>query len=336
MGNKNNKEITELSYHQVGSTWIIDSTYLFLIFPVAIIGTLLNILCLYIISQKIDKNKHNITHYGFLKVYFLNSIFVCSIGFYAFSYSPRFIGIMIDYFSKFFRCYLTSFLAVTIDYHCNVINIIILFGRLSIFIKKLKVFKNLNPLVITILTFFLCTSINLPSLFRYQINNDFDPRTSSNRTNQTICMPWFLHSNYITLSFTLFFRDLVTLAFELVGTIISCMYFRKFYINKKKVLFESSVHPKSDFNEKKLSNKEDERHLILFTFILTTISLACHVSLCLTWVFLIKYSDHRLVGDYSVAFVCCLLMVKYSANFFILYYFDKNFKKGLHLLIKKN
>jgi hypothetical protein len=105
---------------------------------------------------------------------------------YAFSYSPRFVGIMINFFSKFYRCYLTSFLAVTIDYHSNIINIIILFDRLSIFIKKLKVFKNLNPLIISILTLLLCTSINLPSLFRYQINLDLDLSNSSNRTNQTM------------------------------------------------------------------------------------------------------------------------------------------------------
>lgn len=84
-----------------GSTWIIDSFYLFIICPVSLIGFLLNVLSLYIIS--IINIKNSILN-TYLKIYCVNSSFVCFLAITSFyAYSPRYIGLHFNYFARVYK-----------------------------------------------------------------------------------------------------------------------------------------------------------------------------------------------------------------------------------------
>lgn len=93
----NNLQLNENFYIKYGSTWTIDSIYLFIISPIGFIGFILNILSLIVIFKIND----NSALYKYLKVYCLISIVICFLAIFTFYvYSPRYIGLYLDAFAR--------------------------------------------------------------------------------------------------------------------------------------------------------------------------------------------------------------------------------------------
>jgi hypothetical protein len=87
---QNLNDLSESFYIRIGSTWILDSIYLYVISPLSFMAIILNALSLFIINKIKIKNA-TINFYEYLKVDLINGIILCLIGTCSFiGYSPRY------------------------------------------------------------------------------------------------------------------------------------------------------------------------------------------------------------------------------------------------------
>jgi hypothetical protein len=334
--NKTDEEKLEILLYKLGSTWILDSIYLFLIVPLSIIGFLLNIIS-FILINKIVKNKSNQILFEYMRICSLNGVLACFIGFFGFLYAPRYNGIKLDLFSRFFRCIIVNFVLPTIYFFENILNIIILHDRLSIFIKRIVLFKKRSPWIESVIVLIFCTIINSPILFRLNLysNEELFESNILYDKNLSLCKLSLIPRNSPIIPAMVIIRDIGSLIIELILSIFSLIYFKKFINTKKKI--KSQVQPSMVFvndNENEQENKTNH-NLTLFTLILSAMSIICHFAVFMATVlstFSSKYKTYRWIMIANL-----FVLIKYTSNFFILYFFNKTFKSYLfqYLKVKK-
>ena len=100
--NQTKFELTNEFLINYGSTWPIDSIYMFLVAPIGLIGFVLNGLSTQVI-KKIKTEKTVL--YKYLEIYCLNSGNICfSAMFSIYSYAPRFVGFKYGMLNRILKC----------------------------------------------------------------------------------------------------------------------------------------------------------------------------------------------------------------------------------------
>ena len=153
----------DLLYERIGSTWVLDSVYLFAIAPISFMGTILNLFSFYILLRiKIDQTML----YKYLAFYSLNGSLICFfISFTLTCYSPRYYPFYFSYFSRFNRAFLAPLVSTVIYFMCNILDILIALERLAIFVKKFKPIDKLNPYLVCFIITLIALIINFPLFF---------------------------------------------------------------------------------------------------------------------------------------------------------------------------
>ena len=130
-------ELSESFLLSLGSTWFLDSFWLFINMPLAIIGCIFNTLSSYILSQILNKNQFL---YKLLIFYCFNSSLILLSGASTtYNYSIRYIGLRVDLLANIIQCVFTSYLTTTHILICNILDIVLSMQRF--FLLKLR---NLN------------------------------------------------------------------------------------------------------------------------------------------------------------------------------------------------
>jgi len=128
-GNNNQTElIKSIFYMIVGSTWTLDSLYLFLVTPMGLLGLMLNAVSFGIF---ISKQFRSHTLFKYLQVYTFNSMILSATLSCSFLISPRYLfDLSTSLSARIFKCYLVpsgiiSFLSCVSPFtlKSNVINI---------------------------------------------------------------------------------------------------------------------------------------------------------------------------------------------------------------------
>ena len=337
---------TELILSRIGSTWFYDSFYLFILTPLSFAGVILNTINVICLTKIIRNNKAAIKLFILLRIYCLNAISINFIGIFLFFYSPKYTGVFTDYFTRVYRCIISNYVILTLYFYGNILDIIILHDRLIIFIPKIDVCKQIGPRLKCLIAFLLCIMIELPSLSRYTIKSDEELFSNQNLTNRHIsgfyCKKWLDFKSLVVL---MIIKDILTLFIQLIQTLLSLFYFRKFKNNKKSIIsvncnsnsrsststssskFKSSnsIQPNNhNKKSKKLSSSKtaDETNLTFSTLFLTFLSVACHLAVNITVFVSIDQFD------LSLFFISVsLITFKNFSNFIIFYFSNKTFKK---------
>ena len=329
----NNSKISIINdnfYVRMGSTWILDSIYLFFIMPLGLIGLVLNTFSLYVIL----KININIPIYRYLKIYCLNSSLICFLAIFSFygNFTIRFTGIKTDLFARIYRCFIVNYVATSLYFYGNMLDIVIVIDRLSIFVNFFKKLSKINPLNISIFLAIICFTINLPTFFRFRLKSDeeilYDFTESSINSSYLafgICGSWYLHDNIIIVGLNIIGRDLLTLFLEIIFSILSVIYFIRFKESRKSIKIQS-------VKDKKMTDKADDNRLSAMTRFLLIISLITHIAACIAFFFF--FTLERLTLHYFIMIANLSIVIKHSINFFIFYHFNKNFKSIFSKLFK--
>ena len=322
-----------------GSTLEIDGIFLFAVSPTAMIGLLLNILSI-IVIYKIKTKKSSVI-FKYLKIYCINSILVCllaSPSFYV--YSPRFVGLKIDEWARFYKCYGGSYIAPTFYLFGNFLDIIISTDRLSIFMPKFKYFLYFNPYINCIILFFTCCIINVPTALRIYLKNDNeinDDLLSSitNSTSFSMCGAGLFSKNIIMVGLNIFLRDIVTLILEITLSILVIIKHKRFQSLKSKLKNRNNnIQNKSiKFNGNSARNSSQETKLARMTVSLSLISIMTHITIFITFICFLFPVDSVVVG-YLILLGIYSITIKHALNFVIFYKFNSNFRKILMRLLK--
>ena len=330
LNNSSIQIIDDNFYVQMGSTWILDSIYLIVIIPLGVIGLISNIFNFYVIFRI----NVNISTYKYLKVYCLNSSLIGFISIFTLygNFTIRFTGIKTDLFARIYRCFIVNYVATSLYFYGNMLDIVIVIDRLSIFVNFFKKLSKINPLNISIFLAIICFTINLPTFFRFRLKSDeeilYDFTESSINSSYLafgICGSWYLHDNIIIVGLNIIGRDLLTLCLEIIFSILSVIYFIRFKESRKSIKIQS-------VKDKKMTDKADDNRLSAMTRFLLIISLITHIAACIAFFFF--FTLERLTLHYFIMIANLSIVIKHSINFFIFYHFNKNFKSIFSKLFK--
>ena len=337
-----NGDFDERFYLVIGSNWTYDSIYLFLISPWSFVNFWLNIISLFILFR-IKENSKSAKLYTYLKVYIADCAFMSFLGSFIFcTYSPRYFSFALGFVGRVLRCQIYNSLTTFLYFYSNVLDIFITFERLSqLSLYSASFFNRTPPLILCLTGFFGCLIFNAPSFLWNFVQSDEEfygkARDLANLDKFSYCGKTdFIKSNLggILTLLMIIVRDLITLILEIIFDILSIYYYVNFMKKKRQISMsnnqnhnQNNDHNSNNQNVHKLS--WSDMNLFAMTITLSTISLASHLMTASTTFFLTFFRTNY--ESTSLIFLICSTVntTKYFSNFFILYFFNRNFKNVL-------
>ena len=226
------------------------------------------------------------------------------------------------------KCFLANYFATSINFLASILDIFISIERLSIFMISFKIFKIINPYYTSIISLFICGIINLPTAFRIylkeddEINNDLIYSLNTS-TSFFMCGNGPLYNDKFLIGLNIFFRDILTLFFEISLSVVIVVKYRQFQIIKSNLRRIAPSNLNNYDNSDKFSNQDNK--LTRMTIYLSIISIISHLAVFIIFVFLIFSTDDKVIG-YLVMLGSLSINIKHSINFFIFYNFNSKFK----------
>ena len=318
----------ERFYLKIGSTWLTDSINLFLTFPIGLIGLVLNIFSFFVLAKiKIKCTKL----YDYLKIYSLNSAFICIISSSTFmSYSPRFFPYYLEYFAMLGRCKITAFLLATPYLFGNILDIIIGLERMSIFnVKIKKIEKFIKPIHVTLVSLTISSLINLPLVFTHYIRSkeEIIMGANYNLNNFALCGQTEFLKNYMTaFLLPIIFRDIITLILEIFASLATIYYYKRYDFKGRQVIRNSNVMPQIQSTRR----EETGNRLFLMTIWMSIISIISHFITFITYISPLIPNLYLSYTYFVLASLATLsICLKHFSNFFLFYLFNLNFRNSI-------
>lgn len=325
----------ELLVSKLGSTWFIDSAYLFFLSPINLIGFLVNIACFMILFLKNNHKKSKTTTkaklFKYLTVYSLNSAFTCLLHSFLFiTYSPHYFPhLSFEWFPKFYRCRILSYVSMSLYFFGSILDILIAIDRLSIFLKNgFNYLDGIRPYKKCTIAFLISFMINTPillSLFILDNNNlhDLNAVTVCGQTEFALSDQG-MNINLILL----FVRDISSLIVEALFTCLSIYYYKRFTLDPLHKYYQiiNNDNSKMIKQNKRLKNKS--KNFLLISIYLLASSIILHTIvfsvMIMTW-----YVNVKNIIQYSIL-ILTLAIAFLSKNFLhliIFYFFNTQFKR---------
>ena len=313
-------------YNKIGSNWLLDTFYMFLLTPTALIGFILSLISVYVFCKvKIRQTKL----YHYLRFYTLNSAVMSLLCCFAFTtMSPSYFPYFLSSFSKIYRCILLISPYTTLYFIGNMLDLMIALDRLSIFIKKLRIITQHSPTKITSSIIVGCVIINSPVFFMFypKSNKQLYYEANSNIKELTYCgKNSFFNTDIgvLIILTVIILRDLITVIFEIIIVIWAIGYYRNY--SKNDILSE---HLKRKASISSIKREERYKQLLLMSIYLCIMSTINHSIVCFSSVLSLFYKPSSIF--FNLLFISTLsLCIKYISNFFIFYYLNSNFKRCL-------
>jgi hypothetical protein len=328
-----------------GSTVYVDAINLFLVPLIGAIGLVLNLIGLRILFYQ---NFKSIKLFAYLKVYLINSAFICLISIGNMQDSKRFVDFN-SYFSINYIIYVYVLLGNTSYFYGCVLDIIIILEQIFIIKNKANFLKNSSPYKYCLLALVSCIVVNFPYYFAYR------PSSLTVSLNATWTYTFYFtdYSDFaksqlgvIALYVVYSLRDFLTLSLQILCNIILIIFFKRHLAKKSKLVkrLETSMESKkgnfststfnigNKMNTRNLSNKTDSK-ATLMVITISIFSILEHSSLLLVLIYF--------QADFQTGFILRFLPnifvpLKHASNFFILFIFNKSFKAGIRSFFNIN
>jgi hypothetical protein len=192
-----------------GSNWWSDSIGLFVMPPIVASGIFLNLVGFLMLHYGDVFQQSKI--YVYLKFNFLNG-FICNLTgmLYSFTVVRRFLPFANSYFALWYMNTIGLPIANVCYFYANILDLLIIFENLTIFIKSVDGFSKkrmASPNIICMALFMICLIIDLPYFFFYSPSQQL-VNLSSNET--------YLFTNYEITEFTLSYAGQAILYFQYI------------------------------------------------------------------------------------------------------------------------
>ena len=349
---------------KLGSYPLLDSLFYYLILPLGIIGSVLNLIS-FVGFLKINLRQSALKQY--LIIYTLCSFFVCCIIiWFSFSRLPVHFDFAISYPMGFCRCKFIS-VAITLNFMNNVLDCIILLERVSNFNGNYKKIFEINPYLICVGVFLLTSFVNSPHFFVFDVRAEqefglflknvtllMSPSFESYCIKNTLFKT--LTGNIILYMVTLV-RDVVMILIEITMSIYSIYMFKKYlsqHLNQNQLNMDLMNSNKTNITitlDQMITNQSNQgsnstptnfvikskvlikvenfnTKLTKMTIYLSSCSIFSHFGLLVIY---ISYgTDYASEWSHYMTLLTALLVeLKYISNFFFFIYFNKSFRISL-------
>lgn len=311
-------EINKQLYQRLGSTWLLDSVYLFIMSPLGFVGFVLNIMFLIFILARVKQANH-IRLYKYLTIDSINSSVICFLLTFVFiNFSPRYFEFTFNNLTKFYRCFILTYFIASLSLFSYLLDIVILIDRMSLFLNyKITRLNQIKPFTKCFIILIICFLINLPLLFSIDGEN-------LNETRPLCIQTLFAKSNqsFIINVTLIFVRDVLTLILQVIITIVSIYYYRNF--SSRSIYSYYFISMKTSDHSLSLIKPTDSNgyRLLQMSIYLSIISIISHL--------VNSMAAASYLGDhFEVMFsiVGMSIIIKHICNAFIFYYFNCELKK---------
>lgn len=351
-------DMNELFMERIGSpSLVIDGLYLFFILPLSAGCILFNFITFLLLqSKKVQKTSLNIL----IKIYTFTSLSICTMIFMkALTSIPRYTSFSYTHSARIFTCYVNTFGMNLLIFFANLLNIVVLVERLSMFVIRFRKFHTKHPYEYTRLIFVISVLVNL--IFYFQTETKSDNQFMFNKNNLTLLIELercdlteFGKSVYakVGMAIAIFFDNFLTLVIEIVAGFISIKYFRQF-VKHREILINLEHHKNIQIwqfadtnqivNELSIINNSPEQanqdlgqlvyelntSITRFIISLTIFSVFANMISIVNGVLYIIYDIDGMLFSLTAFFFNLIYLIKHGSIFFFLILLNRNFRKYL-------
>ena len=213
----------------------LDDIKRFMLFPLNVLGIVLNVLFLILFSQKIFKNRI----YSYFKFFSLNNLIFDSTEL-LFNFNTRKYGNSMN--SKWVITYIAYVYPISIatSYSWqNFLDILILFERIFLISNRFKAFTNSSVPLNSVVVLVLASFMNLPYVFFYKVDSKQVIKNSDEifTYRYMIITPFYRSDIGYLLSYLQFiFRDLLFFILKIAMSFVLITLYKKHYKKRKKLV----------------------------------------------------------------------------------------------------
>ena len=344
------RNLLDIYLNAIGSTWLIDDLFLFVLTSFAFAGVLSNALSFYIFAR--HKEFRTISLFTYYRCYTLNSCMNLFILLFSFcSFSPRFVPSGLSRVGHIYRCLIFNYMCTSLLFHRHIVSIFIMLDRLSLFAasRKLSSFVSYRPQMLCTVAFVACCLINAPLFFQFDVFNANYSITyilSEIRANQTQMIVYCRKNTFFdsqkgqAILIGLFLlRDLFTFVTELLISAISLVYFKAYFRrqvshsrfrlkNNKVITSEQSRSNAQLTNSRSYTEKKFSQRLTKMTFLFGIVSIFCHLIVFAASIFTTIYTEPATTLKLILASML-IVSLRGATNFFFFYFFNSHFKNKI-------
>lgn len=331
---QNNTElIKEIFLRVIGSSWLYDSMYLFIITPMGILGTILNLISLKIFTRK---EFHKMAIFKYFKIYVLNSLILSATLSCAFFMSPRHLfAVSTSYSARIYKCLLLpSYVLALFLFFGNSMGVLVNLERISNFSPAFKRFKTISPYLSCLILLLICIIFNLPTYFLITPSTDKDVSDALLSYENVIKFKGVCLRNPISLTlwgkvisiFGYSVKGVLVLVLDIISNSISIYYLRDYFVKKRNLAGNSAV-----LVDRAETSKLNHTYMTLF---LTLFAIVMHLIIFAADLVIFFFSSNT---AYLFAFTFVTFFItafKQIINFVFFYLFNRKFRDCVKRIIR--
>jgi len=318
----------------IRTTYLTDALNLYLIVPMAVIGTYFNFVTLTILGKK-SFRKMNI--YKLMLIYSFISFIITLFMIFFFFYTPHILFEMsISEIGRIYSCNFINWFLMFFFYG-NCIDILINLERALSFSNKFEKLKKTSPYLICFIVFIICVLIHLPTYLS-------ETHTSNDELyiKLRLCYATSFATEPITrliLLISIIIEGPVVMILVIGSNILAFVSYKSFLKRKQTALEltrfnnnnEPIDHQLTDIEQRKQDKKEKmDKKLLKMTIFLTIFSIITHIiQFGAQLVTILFSSNNKLVFAWAFFILSFMVIFKHFFTIFFYYSFNSKFKTYL-------
>ena len=338
---------SEEFFVSIGSTWLNNIFSAFVLPTLVGVAFVLNCVCLWFFVK--IKVCHPLLYNYLIATTVINSL-QCVVYFPTFyTYSARYF--IYDYFAwipTFYRCIVVNYVMTTLCFVVSIFDLFILVERLCVFNVNFKKIMRFSTKTNILITFILCPIINLPFFFMKRMRSESEFAESIASNLQTSGSQWMMMCEKpnslmrsafgkVLIGSEMLVKDVSTLVFEIYGSVLLLVYFKRFLAFKQNV---STLRDASSIINGTYCMPRNNKKLTHMVIILSIFSIAMHTTIVVYFVHSFACFSSRNQSnliDVGIIFAMqTLVSLRMIINFFAYLHFDNNFKRCFKNLFGRN
>jgi len=306
-----------------------DAAYVYLLLPMTTLAAVFNLISFDIFLKK---SFNTLPLYKYLRIYSLASFMASFILIFCFFMAPyTFPQFILEYVTRVFRCkILPTYGTAFLFFYLNTLDIFINIHTAISFSAKFEKFKKISPYLISLTILFVCTFINGPLFFLYDIVKD----TELPIVLRLCELSQFSESTMgkILLMVSFIIQGPIVLVLVIATNVIAMVSYKSYLKDKRKTQANAQIAQTSrdeNISEKKtLKDEKNKKNFLFMTFYLGIFSAVNHL-IQLTGPFVVFFSLEPSISSWLILtyFFSCAL--RNFVNIFFFYIYNKKFRKIL-------
>ncbi len=327
------EELKEILLSQMLKTWLLEKFYLYLIIPMGVIGSVLNLLSLLVF---LSKKLRNVALFKYMAVYSLTSLILAFSQIFFFYFTANtFYDLALSTNGRIFSCYIINSVILFSFFYGNALDIFINLERALNFTNKHEKLKNTSPYLISLIAFIFCLIIYTPSFMSLEIV----PKDET-YVRMAICdFTEFVSSRLgkIILTISYLIEGPVILILVIISNLLSLISYKQFTNRKKELNRVNNTQVDNKKLKRIRNNEKDDRKLLFMTSYFSLFSLIFHaVQFTAQFNYFISNNVNTKSRGWVIFIYVLGASVKQFFSIFFYYNFNKKFKKTLIGFFIKN